>query len=228
MFDAILPTLSLDLTDLLDDSGDNFLEFFFFFFSIACGVFCIFMVHFVLLAALRQCSICQTVAEWECSQCYEDMDITPGYLKQYCQTCNTQVSIFLSLMCYIMLLPTCSYETSWLNEQVHSHRKRVSHSPVKVSIPEGTWTGSLHSARQKMSLFAVTCIETSHYVSFVKHGPLITDWLFFDSMADREGEGTSTLQGPPKTHKNPQGRVLRSSHFYDLSQGVRTALISPM
>uniref|UniRef100_A0A674NHP1 ubiquitinyl hydrolase 1 n=1 Tax=Takifugu rubripes TaxID=31033 RepID=A0A674NHP1_TAKRU len=129
MFDAILPTLSLDLTDLLDDT-------------------------------LRQCSICQTVAEWECSQCYEDMDITPGHLKQYCQTCNTQV---------------------------HSHRKRVSHSPVKVSIPEGTWTGSLHSARQKMSLFAVTCIETSHYVSFVKHGPLITDWLFFDSMADREG-----------------------------------------
>ena len=37
------------------------------------------------------------------------------------------------------------------------------------------------------SLFAVTCIETSHYVSFVKHGPADTDWLFFDSMADREG-----------------------------------------
>ncbi|XP_029695462.1 ubiquitin carboxyl-terminal hydrolase CYLD [Takifugu rubripes] len=157
MFDAILPTLSLDLTDLLDDSGDNFSDFFSPQFPV---VFCILLVHFVLLAALRQCSICQTVAEWECSQCYEDMDITPGHLKQYCQTCNTQV---------------------------HSHRKRVSHSPVKVSIPEGTWTGSLHSARQKMSLFAVTCIETSHYVSFVKHGPLITDWLFFDSMADREG-----------------------------------------
>lgn len=98
MFDAILPTLSLDLTDLLDDSGDNFSDFF----SISCCVFCILLVHFVLLAAPRQCSICQTVAEWECSQCYEDMDITPGHLKQYCQTCNTQVSIFLSLMCYIM------------------------------------------------------------------------------------------------------------------------------
>lgn len=73
--------------------------------------------------------------------------------------------------------------------QVHSHRKRVSHSPLRVSLPEGTWTGPLHCARQQMSLFAVTCIETSHYVSFVKHGPLITDWLFFDSMADREGEG---------------------------------------
>ncbi|GLD63561.1 ubiquitin carboxyl-terminal hydrolase CYLD-like protein [Lates japonicus] len=129
MYDAILPTLSLDITDLLDDT-------------------------------LRQCSICQAVAEWECLQCYEDPDITPGHLKQYCPTCNTQV---------------------------HSHRKRASHSPVKVGVPGGLWTGSLHCTRQRMSLFAVTCIETSHYVSFVKHGPLPTDWLFFDSMADREG-----------------------------------------
>ncbi|XP_069374783.1 ubiquitin carboxyl-terminal hydrolase CYLD [Paralichthys olivaceus] len=129
MFDAILPTLSLDITDLLDDT-------------------------------LRQCSICQAVAEWECLQCYEDIDITPGRLKQYCPTCNTQV---------------------------HSHRKRMSHIPVKVSVPGGAWTGSLHCTRQRMSLFAVTCIETSHYVSFIKHGPLPTDWLFFDSMADREG-----------------------------------------
>ncbi|KAM3590558.1 uncharacterized protein V6R79_011873 [Siganus canaliculatus] len=129
MFDAILPTLNLDITDLLDDT-------------------------------LRQCSICQAVAQWECLQCYEDLDITPGRVKQYCQTCNTQV---------------------------HSHRKRASHRPLKVAVPEGQWTGPLHCTRQWMSLFAVTCIETSHYVSFVKYGPLPTDWLFFDSMADREG-----------------------------------------
>ncbi|KAM9426830.1 ubiquitin carboxyl-terminal hydrolase CYLD isoform 1-T2 [Pholidichthys leucotaenia] len=129
MFDAILPSMSLDITDLLDDT-------------------------------LRQCSICQSLANWECLQCYEDPDITPGHLKQYCQTCNNQV---------------------------HSHRKRASHDPVKLNVPQGSWTGSLHCTRQQMSLFAVTCIETSHYVSFVKHGPLPTDWLFFDSMADREG-----------------------------------------
>lgn len=129
MFDAILPTLSLDITDLLDDT-------------------------------LRQCSICQAVAEWECLQCYDDPDITPGHLKQYCQTCNIQV---------------------------HSHRKRASHSPVQIGVPGGQWTGPLHCTRQRMTLFAVTCIETSHYVSFVKNGPLNTDWLFFDSMADREG-----------------------------------------
>ncbi|KAM4612107.1 ubiquitin carboxyl-terminal hydrolase CYLD isoform 1-T3 [Polymixia lowei] len=129
MFDGILPTLSLDITDLLDDT-------------------------------LRQCSICQAVAEWECLQCYDDLDITPGRLKQYCQTCNTQV---------------------------HSHRKRASHSPGQVGVPGGQWTGPLHGTRQRLDLFAVTCIETSHYVSFVKHGPRPTDWLFFDSMADREG-----------------------------------------
>ncbi|RXN36166.1 ubiquitin carboxyl-terminal hydrolase CYLD-like protein [Labeo rohita] len=111
MFDAILPSLSLDITDLLDET-------------------------------LRQCSICQSVAQWECLQCYED---------------------------------------------VHTHKKRQTHRPVEVRVPRGCWEGPVHGARQLMDLFAVTCIETSHYVSFVKHGPQPTDWLFFDSMADREG-----------------------------------------
>lgn len=39
-----------------------------------------------------------------------------------------------------------------------------------------------------MELFAVLCIETSHYVSFVKYGPENEHWMFFDSMADRHGE----------------------------------------
>ncbi|XP_062864692.1 ubiquitin carboxyl-terminal hydrolase CYLD [Trichomycterus rosablanca] len=129
MFDAILPSLTLDVTDLLDET-------------------------------LRQCSICQSVAEWECVQCYDDVDITPGQLKQYCNTCNAQV---------------------------HAHKKRQTHRPVRVRMPKGSWEGPVHGARQILTLFAVTCIETSHYVSFVKHGPLPTDWLFFDSMADREG-----------------------------------------
>lgn len=43
--------------------------------------------------------------------------------------------------------------------------------------------------RDIMELFAVLCIETSHYVSFIKYGPNSSDWLFFDSMADRQGEG---------------------------------------
>lgn len=129
MYDAILPSLHIDITDLLDDT-------------------------------LRQCSICEAVAEWECLQCYDDPDITPGHLKQFCPTCNTQV---------------------------HSHKKRLSHRPVALGVPQESYSGPLHCTRQRMTLFAVTCIETSHYVSFVKHGPGPDDWLFFDSMADREG-----------------------------------------
>ncbi|XP_069044767.1 ubiquitin carboxyl-terminal hydrolase CYLD [Lepisosteus oculatus] len=133
MFDAIMPSLSLDITDLLDDT-------------------------------LRQCSVCQAVAVLECVQCYEDPDITPGCIKQFCATC-------------------C--------QQVHSHRRRLSHSPRRVGVPEGWWAGpgagSGPRARERLELFAVLCIETSHYVSFVRHGPGDEDWLFFDSMADREG-----------------------------------------
>lgn len=40
-----------------------------------------------------------------------------------------------------------------------------------------------------MELFAVICIETSHYVAFVKCGVgHEAPWCFFDSMADRRGE----------------------------------------
>uniref|UniRef100_A0A0L8GFT8 ubiquitinyl hydrolase 1 n=1 Tax=Octopus bimaculoides TaxID=37653 RepID=A0A0L8GFT8_OCTBM len=43
--------------------------------------------------------------------------------------------------------------------------------------------------REKMELFAVICIETSHYVSFVKNSNEGKEpkWVFYDSMADREG-----------------------------------------
>lgn len=42
---------------------------------------------------------------------------------------------------------------------------------------------------QKMELFAVVCIETSHYVAFVKCGVgADAPWCFFDSMADRKGD----------------------------------------
>lgn len=38
---------------------------------------------------------------------------------------------------------------------------------------------------EELELFAVLCIETSHYVSFVKFED--HQWVFFDSMADRQG-----------------------------------------
>ena len=45
-----------------------------------------------------------------------------------------------------------------------------------------------------MELVAVICIETSHYVSFVRCGDTPqSPWCFFDSMADRKGGGTNKI-----------------------------------
>uniref|UniRef100_A0A673H643 ubiquitinyl hydrolase 1 n=1 Tax=Sinocyclocheilus rhinocerous TaxID=307959 RepID=A0A673H643_9TELE len=98
----------------------------------------------------------------ECRIC-GDCDITPGKIKQFCEKCNTQV---------------------------HLHPRRKSHRYVKLSIPkelqESVWRQGSYP-HQQMELFAVLCIETSHYVAFVKYGSADSAWLFFDSMADRDG-----------------------------------------
>uniref|UniRef100_A0A8C5M627 Ubiquitin carboxyl-terminal hydrolase CYLD n=1 Tax=Leptobrachium leishanense TaxID=445787 RepID=A0A8C5M627_9ANUR len=108
----------------------------------------------------RQCCICQSLAVVECHECYEDVGITPGHIKQYCDICNTQV---------------------------HLHRQRKGHRPRPLGISTDL-TGKAMFQRQCMELFAVLCIETSHYVAFIRLNsnkrPL---WVFFDSMADREG-----------------------------------------
>ena len=47
-----------------------------------------------------------------------------------------------------------------------------------------------------MELIAVVCIETSHYVSFVRCGDTPqAPWCFFDSMADRKGKIKYFLPG---------------------------------
>ncbi|XP_069094394.1 ubiquitin carboxyl-terminal hydrolase CYLD-like [Pleurodeles waltl] len=132
MFSTILPTLELDITDLLEDTP-------------------------------RACCICETLALLECKECYEDSNISPGRIKQYCSICS---------------------------KQVHRARRRRTHQPQCLRLPEELsqctdFPGLV--PRQTMQLFAVLCIETSHYVAFTKHGPRDQDWMFFDSMADREG-----------------------------------------
>lgn len=74
--------------------------------------------------------------------------------------------------------------------QVHSHPQRRFHKPATLEISTAYQCRSIpHSlTRDKLELFAVLCIETSHYVSFIKYGPKNEDWIFFDSMADRQGK----------------------------------------
>ncbi|XP_034023158.1 ubiquitin carboxyl-terminal hydrolase CYLD [Thalassophryne amazonica] len=129
MFPHIIPSLELDITDLLYNSP-------------------------------RECFICGRVGEYECLQCLPDRKLQPGRIKQYCVTCNTQV---------------------------HSHPTREGHAPKALAVPTDVPVETPVS-RHTVELFAVLCIHTSHYVSFVKYGSDPRSWLFFDSMADRCGD----------------------------------------
>ncbi|KAM9362193.1 ubiquitin carboxyl-terminal hydrolase CYLD [Symphorus nematophorus] len=108
----------------------------------------------------RECFICGHLAEHECLQCLPDRKLQPGRIKQYCNACNTQV---------------------------HTHPSRQDHCPKALTVP-GDVASDAPVSRHTMQLFAVLCIQTSHYVSFVKYGPDPHSWLFFDSMADRRGD----------------------------------------
>ncbi|XP_029989627.1 ubiquitin carboxyl-terminal hydrolase CYLD [Sphaeramia orbicularis] len=137
MFSQIIPSMELDITDLLYNSP-------------------------------RECFICGQRAECECLQCLPDQKLQPGRIKQYCNTCNTQV---------------------------HTHPTRRSHTPQALELPEGGPTDA-PTPTHKMELFAVLCIQTSHYVSFIKYGPDPHSWLFFDCMADRCGDDQSGYNIP--------------------------------
>lgn len=105
----------------------------------------------------RVCVMCEDFAEIECKQCQVHHPI--------------ETSCFCASLCYI-----CS-------NQIHKHSKRKDHHPkrIKYTLPQS----NLHHP-EELELFAVVCIETSHYVSFVKFED--DQWVFFDSMADRKGE----------------------------------------
>ncbi|XP_039985362.1 ubiquitin carboxyl-terminal hydrolase CYLD [Xiphias gladius] len=132
MFDKIIPSLELDITDLLSEGP-------------------------------QQCILCGGLAEEQCADCFKDPVFSQTGFKVFCKTCSSQV---------------------------HSHPQRRSHQPAALDIPKGYLGRSIpHTlTRDKLELFAVLCIETSHYVSFIKYGPNSEDWIFFDSMADRQGE----------------------------------------
>ncbi|XP_044282766.1 ubiquitin carboxyl-terminal hydrolase CYLD-like isoform X1 [Varanus komodoensis] len=117
----------------------------------------------LLEETLRECCICQGLAVTECPDCYKDPNFGPQHIRQFCRIC-------------------C--------QQVHKHQARRGHHPRPLHLPEElSCLDPLPEVipRQTMQLFGVLCIETSHYVAFTRHGPDVHQWLFFDSMADREG-----------------------------------------
>ncbi|VDI77592.1 ubiquitin carboxyl-terminal hydrolase CYLD-like [Mytilus galloprovincialis] len=125
----------------------------------------------VLEKAPRECNICGDLACFECRECYNTHGDGLNTIA-FCKPCK---------------------------DRNHLHKLRARHQPQKICVPEEYLEYHSHQknitgqnpsiSRDKMELFAVVCIQTSHYVSFVKCGPgKDAPWVFFDSMADRMGE----------------------------------------
>ncbi|XP_015109435.1 ubiquitin carboxyl-terminal hydrolase CYLD [Diachasma alloeum] len=111
----------------------------------------------------RQCTVCGKLAEFECKECYGQCGVGLE-------------SIAFCLPCL---------------DKAHRHERRTNHEPKKLSVPTEFQILQEHCPvpRLYLELSAVVCIETSHYVSFVKCGSgSEAPWCFFDSMADRKGE----------------------------------------
>ncbi|XP_017299104.1 ubiquitin carboxyl-terminal hydrolase CYLD-like [Diaphorina citri] len=118
----------------------------------------------VLEDSPRQCAICGKLAEFECRKCFNQCDVGLQSL-WYCQTCL---------------------------DRTHTHEKRTDHESCwrRLELPDYfRYDQECTVPRLFMELFAVVCIETSHYVAFVKGGSgCEAPWCFFDSMADRKGK----------------------------------------
>lgn len=119
----------------------------------------------VIEGSPRQCIVCGKLANWECKECFAECPSSAGLESTaYCLDCL---------------------------RTAHKHEKRQRHKPRELSVNEDFLAVQEHykPSRLFMELFAVICIETSHYVAFVKCGVgHEAPWCFFDSMADRKGE----------------------------------------
>ncbi|CAD5117046.1 DgyrCDS5871 [Dimorphilus gyrociliatus] len=131
----------------------------------------------VLEYSVRQCAICGTIATLECRECF---------------------SHFGNSLDKIAFCAPCSNRS-------HGHQRRKHHRPRPLKSPNDakyrsnmslasldsrreTLTADEVSCREVMELFAVICIRTSHYVAYCKTAcSEKAPWVFFDSMADREG-----------------------------------------
>ncbi|CAG9769168.1 unnamed protein product [Ceutorhynchus assimilis] len=119
----------------------------------------------VIEGSPRQCIVCGKLAEWECKECFAE--------------CSSAAGLESTAFCTTCLLTA------------HKHERRQRHTPGKLMVNEDFLAVQEHykPPRLFMELFAVICIETSHYVAFVKCGVgHEAPWCFFDSMADRKGE----------------------------------------
>ncbi|XP_076818225.1 ubiquitin carboxyl-terminal hydrolase CYLD-like [Clavelina lepadiformis] len=116
----------------------------------------------------RSCTVCGGLAEYECKQCSIERSMQE-HISSYCDQC--------AKIC-------------------HQHPMRRQHGYKKIEVCDEyrsyvAQEGEMPVERNILELYAVVCIQTSHYVSFAKCGyGRDAKWCFFDSMADRVGEQT--------------------------------------
>lgn len=119
----------------------------------------------VIEGSPRLCIVCGKLARWECRECFSEYTNQAGLESTaFCENCL---------------------------KTAHKHERRQRHKPRELAVNPDFLTMEEHCRppRLFMELFAVICIETSHYVTFVKCGVgHEAPWCFFDSMADRKGE----------------------------------------
>jgi ubiquitin thioesterase CYLD len=125
----------------------------------------------------RHITLDHNVVQFVCLQCGKTNDDSESWREfYYCPQCFAldsrsapSTSTNATVMCY------CGGCLEKIHQAEHQ-KDRVEHVPKRMK-----------ETKYKLNLFAVLCIETSHYVAFVKchkqdgqH-----EWVFFDSMSDR-------------------------------------------
>ncbi|XP_038067617.1 uncharacterized protein LOC119737375 isoform X2 [Patiria miniata] len=155
----------------------------------------------------RTCTVCGNLAVFECSECKSEEALEDDTIpiKNFCDDCFNVM---------------------------HVGTRREHHKPTLLTVPDyflkdffsktmekGFPEHEVDEHRQRlltpklMDLFAVICIRTSHYVAFVKAGrEKDSEWVFFDSMADRQGD----LQGyniPQITHLKDFRKWVDADHI---------------
>ena len=89
--------------------------------------------------------------------------------KNLCHVCGETAGLLLCRTENLLFCASCS--KLWHN---HPERAIGEHNMEDISV--------------KLKLISVICIETSHYVCFTRiTGSGDDQWLFFDSMAERQG-----------------------------------------
>ncbi|XP_071823939.1 uncharacterized protein [Apostichopus japonicus] len=125
----------------------------------------------------RQCSDCGKLAFIECKDCTpvatdEDRDV----IQSFCRDC------------YLARHKRKRHRITNLSVPLEV-TKMFQEIAEKVEEDEIAEKTQHLYPKHRMELFSVVCIETSHYVAFVKTGSGDGEqWVFFDSMADRQGD----------------------------------------